>query len=67
MQTEQQGKAQFLIDGAAHYDAIFKPLKKTSQVLVNGKLTSVEKAKLGVRIQNKGIWTGNDKSTSLDM
>ena len=51
MQTEQQGKAQFLIDGAAHYDAIFKPLKKTSQVLVNGKLTSVEKAKLGVRIR----------------
>lgn len=51
MQTEQQGKAQFLIDGAAHYDAIFKPLKKTSQVLVNGKLTSVEKDKFGVRIQ----------------
>ena len=51
MQTEQQGKAQFLIDGAAHYDAIFKPLKKTSQVSVNGKLISVEKSKLGVRIQ----------------
>lgn len=51
MQTEQQGKQQLLIDGAEHYEPLFKPMKKASQMWVNGKLTSVETEKQCVKIK----------------